>query len=257
MNLLLLKNIGDVDIQIAPEAHAQKALAISEAREITFVRDQFSQEIALSAMKSLKVVINGTEASRKEVKAPMLAISKNIDTLAKEFVQEATDEYLRVSLLVNSFETEKRRISEEAEAKIEAERQRIAAEKKKLEDAEREAADAARRAQQVARNEEEKLRLHNLEQERMSKAIVDRSKLQKEQVALSKEIIKSIPTKAEGSVVRETWKCEVLDIHALYAKRSDLVRLEPIMIEINDEIRKGLRELPGCRIYKEISTGVR
>jgi hypothetical protein len=246
-----------VDIQIAPEAHAQKALAISEAQAITFVRDQFSQDVALGAMKLLKLVINGTESSRKEVKAPMLAISKNIDTLAKEFVQEASDEHLRVSLLVNSFETEKQRIAAEARAKIEVERQRIADEKKKLEDVERKAADDARKAQERANTEAEKLRLHNAEQLRMSQALVDKQKLQKEQATLSKEIIKAIPTKAEGSVLRETWKCEVLNTKTLYEALPHCVRLEAQMNVINGLLREGVREIPGCRIYKEVTAGVR
>lgn len=56
---------------------------------------------------------------------------------------------------------------------------------------------------------------------------------------------------AEGLSMRSVPRFEVLDIHALYRARPDLVVLEPKTAMINQLVRDGLTQLAGLRIWME------
>lgn len=65
------------------------------------------------------------------------------------------------------------------------------------------------------------------------------------------------PVKAKGSVTRDVWKFEVVDISKLHAHSPHLVALSPKTLEINRTISCGAREIPGLRIWKEVVVGAR
>ena len=64
--------------------------------------------------------------------------------------------------------------------------------------------------------------------------------------------------KPDGISVKKVWKHKLIDIHALYAARPDLVTLEPKTNNINAAIRQdGVRQIPGLEIWEETETSVR
>ena len=65
------------------------------------------------------------------------------------------------------------------------------------------------------------------------------------------------PAKAEKMTVRKVWKHEVTDIGALYRARPEFCVIESRPYVINAEIRGGMHECPGLRIWEEIDTIVR
>jgi hypothetical protein len=63
--------------------------------------------------------------------------------------------------------------------------------------------------------------------------------------------------KAQKMTVRRVWKHEVTDIQALYAARPELCSIEPRTNAILAEIRGGMSECPGLKIWQEDDVTVR
>lgn len=137
---LVLKNFGGVP-EITPSAQELKVKALALARPIAKVETEAEQAIAIDALQALKALRTGMEATRKAVKAPVLELGKQIDSIASDFLDDCTKQEGRLQGLVNHFQRaqlDKQRAEEERIRREQAEAQRLEDEaKRKREEAER------------------------------------------------------------------------------------------------------------------------
>lgn len=116
MNAITIKNLGDVKLELFPEALDLKTKVISKSRRISSVSSAPAKEIALEVFRELKELSNEMEASRKEVKRPVDAIAKQIQKIASDFSYEIETEKDRIGALIGGYEAEERKAIAEAEA---------------------------------------------------------------------------------------------------------------------------------------------
>lgn len=262
MSALTLTGIRETSVSISPKAEDTKQAALAEARDITTVNDEFAMACATDALRNLKQLTKEVEDARKAVKAPVLDLGRTIDGLAKEFLAEVEQESIRVNKLLNAYAAEQRRIQMEAERKRQEEerRQREAAEKAERERLAAEA--AARKAEedrQAAFDEHEesqaKAQAAKATQE-AAEAARQAEEARKAQEAARQQIAPSFE-KPKGMAIKTVKRFELTDIHALYAARPDLVRMEVNASAINAALRNGMTECSGLIITEETITEVR
>lgn len=139
-SFLALRNFSGTP-EITPDAHALKQRAIALAVPITKVETEQDQALAVTALQELKAIRTGIEATRKSVKAPVIELGKKIDSIASDFIDDATKQELRLQGLINHFQRkqmEAQRVEEERIRREQAEAQRLEDEaKRKREEAER------------------------------------------------------------------------------------------------------------------------
>lgn len=253
MNAMITTTGTEFKIQLIPEAEKLKQQAIAESKRILKVADDFAQQGAVDAMKSLKDVAKKMEKSRKDAKAPALEFGKQIDEMARRFCADLDAECNRIEALIIPYESEKRRLAAEAEAKRQEELRkqreehaRIEAEhRKKLQ--EQEAALAKAKNEKARKELEEKIAAQKAEDEKRHLANLQAMRDAPKPVAVEK---------VSGQVARERWTFEVEDIHALYKHDPSLVRLEPHTSAINIRIAGG-QQIPGLRVFQDLKIGVR
>ena len=185
------------------------------------------------------------EDSRKKAKDPFFKIGKLIDGAAKEFVEQIDKEILRIKRLLSEYQRKVEEAAREEERRRQEELARIEAEER-----------AAAKAIEAARAEIDS-RGNTAAAETQIAAqtqAMERLALQAGAALVPAEV-----KKAEGSVVRKTWKFRVIDIHALYRARPDLVSVEPRTAEVNKVIREanGTTQLPGIETYQDIDVSAR
>ncbi len=117
---LVLKNFSGVP-EITPDAYSLKKAALDAARPVARVDTPEQQLVAVEALKGLKSVRSGMEASRKAVKAPVLDLGRKIDDIAHKFIAEIDKQYMRISGLINHYQRVQARIKAEEQQKIEGE----------------------------------------------------------------------------------------------------------------------------------------
>lgn len=139
-SFLALRNFGGVP-EITPDAHSLKRQALELAKPIIKVEMETEQAAAVVAMRELKSIRTGIEATRKSVKAPVLELGKQIDTIAADFMADAEKEEKRLQGLINHYQRiqlDRQRAEEDRVRQEQAEAQRLEAEaKRKREEAER------------------------------------------------------------------------------------------------------------------------
>lgn len=231
MNYLAVSNIGQTQIAVVDEALKRRDELLAEAGTIITVTDQIDADAAGATFKALKEFERAVEASRKDVKEPVLDLGRKIDALSKDLSTEITSQANRISRVLGAWQAEERKKAEEARRKAAEEEERI----------KREAAEAMQKAQDEAPTrgaaavEQAKIEARAVE------AIVAVKQQAEEVVALSRPA---------GATVRETWCFEVTDIKALYAAAPYLVNLEPNGTAIRAAIKSN-QSIPGLRIWKE------
>src|SRR4030095_12781815 len=114
---LVLRDFHGVP-EITQDAWALKKAALEAARPVARVETPEQQATAVEALRKLKEVRAGIEASRKAVKAPVLDLGRKIDEIARNYVEEIEKQYGRLSGLINHYQRK------QLEARSEAERQR-------------------------------------------------------------------------------------------------------------------------------------
>ena len=256
MNALELRNVGSVEIAIAPSAAAIRDDAIAAAGWIAQVASQAQFAAAAEALKGLSVVAKAVEASRSAVKAPVLDIGKKIDATAKAFVAEVDQEITRLTGLMTQWEIEQRRIAAEAERKRQEEERRArAAEEARLAEIRRQQ-EAAARAELLANTEAERAAA---EARRIAAEVAAATERENAAArAAAAHLIAVVdPPKVAGTVVREDWTFEVTDLRAFAAAHPDLVEITVRRADVLKLIRGGCRQLAHARIYTETKVGVR
>jgi hypothetical protein len=113
-------------IEVTPDAYELKREAIKAASAIAKVETPEQQIAAVAVLREVKAVINGMEQTRKAVKAPVLALGKEIDATAHGFIQEVDKQYGRLTGLINHYQKKLAREKAEEELKIQQEEQTAA-----------------------------------------------------------------------------------------------------------------------------------
>ena len=156
MNALELRNVGSVEIAIAPSAAIVRDDAIAAAGWVAQVASHAQFGAAAEALKGLRSVAKSVEVSRTAIKAPVLDLGKKIDATAKAFVAEVDQEITRLTGLMTQWEVEQRRLAAEAERqRQEEERRRQAEEAARIAEITRQQ-QAAARAELLANTERER-----------------------------------------------------------------------------------------------------
>lgn len=231
---LRLVGTDGVTVEVVPSAIERRDSAVGWAEILTEVTTPEKRVLADDARRDLKAIEKSVESARTEVKAPVLEIGRKIDAAARDFLDPVIAQGIRLGALVDEFVAEGRRKAAEEAARI-AEEQRKA---KAIED--------ARIAEQ--RRLEEAARVANLPPPPplpTAPAVVIQAPAVVEQ------------PRPSGSVEREVWEFEVLDIAALYAARPELCKIDARTADINRVIASGARDIPGLRIFSQLKTGVR
>jgi hypothetical protein len=254
VNALELRNVGSVEIAIAPSAAAIRDDAIAAAGWVAQVASHAQFAAAAEALKGLRSVAKAVEASRTAIKAPVLDLGKKIDATAKAFVAEVDQEITRLTGLMTQWEIEQRRLAAEAERQRQEEERRVrAAEEAKLAEIRRQQ-QAAARAELLANTERERAAAEAQRIAAESAAAIERAAAAERQANLPAVVE---PPKVAGTVVREDWTFEVLDLKAFAQAHPDLVEITIRRADVLKMIRGGCRQLAHARIYTETKVGVR
>src|SRR5690348_11672187 len=115
---LIRRNDAALTVEFTQSAIALKNQALEAAANIGKVVDAATQEAAVLAQRELANVLTLVEKARKEAKDPVLTYGRAIDDAARNFVQDAREEQLRLARLVGDFqqlEQERVRRAQQAE----------------------------------------------------------------------------------------------------------------------------------------------
>jgi uncharacterized membrane protein YqiK len=249
---LILSGEG-YNLEVAPDIIAQKATLIEHSALIVSVNDQSSSDAAGDQIKKLAAMRNMVEKSRTTVKAPVLAVGKRIDELAKEFQASITEEENRLKRLQGDYAAavlaERNRILREQEA------QRQAEEKARRE---AEAAAAKIEADRIAA-EQAAWEATTPEEEAAAVKAADEAKaaeLKRLEEAAKAQAVVTTPTFIPEAVkgVKMVADFEVTDIDSLYRHNAGLVTLTERRKEILDAIARQtigetLPTIPGLRVF--------
>lgn len=244
-----LQIIGDRIV--TPAAFQEmKADALMAATLVEAVNDVVTHDHAVSVQADLSSARRFLEKSRKEVKAPVIALGKLIDATAAKEDSELEAEEKRIAALVSDFQAieyrralaaanakrlEEERIERERQAELRKIQEAEEAAKRKIQEAER----AAMLAVQQARNAQEAEAAASLQRE------IERQKeiAQAESIEKLDEIDEkfnaaaaALPTvemhRAEGQRVTVDWDIVVSDIWSLARAHPACVKIEPRLSEI-------------------------
>ena len=216
-DLITQPKINAVTIEIIEDAEKMKKVALETAKPIISINDGFEAEIASRTQYHLRALIKGIEESRKMAKAPVLDIGRQIDGIAKDYIDEVKDEELRIAKLLGSFQKVER------DKKIEAERQARIQEQKILVEATQDALETGQDIQQLDQSAQHKI------------------------VALRQEAAAKHEAVA-GVKVRTTTKFEIVDEAETLKARPDLFSLDDKKIRAALKITK---TIPGLKVWDE------
>lgn len=282
--------LGDgYSITITPEAEAYKNKVVGLAREIVAVTDDFTCERAQKGVKALAAIRTGVESSRVAVKAPVIALGKTIDGIAKDFAADVMTEEARLSGLVADYAREQQRKAREAAEAAERERQRIAREKHEQEmKALREQQEAERKRMEAERAEHEaemaklkaareldadateeaerkanEARRQQAEAERAAQAARDAEERARKEAADREAAVNTQVAPAMPAGVKEDVDFEVIDIVLFAQKFPQLVTITPKRADILAAIKKSLAakgklpEVAGLRVFSNLKVRTR
>lgn len=229
MTPLTLSGVASAQITLAAEANTLRAQALAASTAITAVHDAMDSEACADALRLVTKLIREIKDAHTEAKAPVLALGKQIDKLAKDFSERLSSEKVRLERLNGGFLALQ-------EAKAEAARKLAEAEAAKLL---REFAYAAEDA--AAKPSAEAFTKADAAE---NAAIAARAKA---------EETKAI--RPEGVRLRKSWEYEVTDIKALYEARPDLCEIVPHSPNIRAQIHYN-QNIPGLRVWQSASASV-
>lgn len=121
MNTLTLKNAENISIDLTKEAAEAKSTALTLAGMVKIVKDDQTAIQCANARRGIKDILREVEASRKQVKAPLLKLGKDIDAKASEFVSDLQLEDSRLESMQTPYEIKKREELRKAEETRQAE----------------------------------------------------------------------------------------------------------------------------------------
>lgn len=101
---ILKRDDTKLSVLIDPSALELKEEALASASLIRIVENETQQNTAVEAGQEIKVLLDKCEASRKQVKEPVLDLGRSIDKKAAEFEQELRLEYDRITKLLGNYQ---------------------------------------------------------------------------------------------------------------------------------------------------------
>jgi hypothetical protein len=127
---LVLKDFQG-QIEITPDAWEVRRQALEAAKPVRQVTTADEQTVAVDALRQLKAIRTGMEATRKSVKAPVLELGKKIDATAAGFLEDVNKQEGRLQGMINHYQRkqlehkreEDERLSNEAKHAVELETQ--------------------------------------------------------------------------------------------------------------------------------------
>lgn len=289
MNKLIVSSgISAIAIANSQEALSKREELLYLASHQTTVANAQDATAAGDALKEIKNFTRMIEATRAEVKAPILDLGKKVDALAKELTQQLDAEASRIGTTLAAYQTEQNRIAEELRQQAWREEQRI---KREAEEKERaaqieamriadEAAAAARKVQeelaakaararteagkQKALEEAETARIAAEQAEQARQAAEAEAAQRREQIAVQSVIDTRVavaavaPVKQSGVSTRRNPKFKVVDIAKLYEACPFMVKLEPNNAVILAAIKNlsADQHLPGIEHWFEAASVV-
>lgn len=216
---------------------------LATARTAICVSDESEQAKAFEILKKLEAMSRGMESTRKEVKKPVLALGKKIDSMAEEFIVKVESEVMRISRLIAHFQEAERARAEQIRQAEEQNRIRIENEaKKKAHDLEQELL-RTRGSIQVAAVMDKMEEVETEAKEHMKDSFI--------------ATMEAAPAREDGMIFKENWLFEITDIDQVFRHNPMLCKIEPDNATIRAQLKKGMRVCPGMRIYKENKIGVR
>ena len=216
-DLITQPKIKGIQIEIVAEAEEIKVNAMLCSKDITSVDDGFEATVAAGAQGTLRQLIKDIESSRKLAKAPILEIGKEIDGIAKDFIDEVKTEEERIGKLLGAFQRVER------DKKIAAERQARIAEQKILVEASEAALASGEPMDELSESAQQKI-----------------VRLRQEASAKHEAV--------NGVRVRTTTKFEIVDEAELLKARSDL--FSPDAAKIKQALKLTIN-IPGIKTWEE------
>jgi len=207
-------------------SHANELISMADRCVIFTDQDN---EKASDLVKFIKTAFKKSEDDRKSITDPLNAVIKNINARYKQFTDPLANAETKVKTLMLAYSQEKRR--------KQAEEERIA-------------------------REQEQARLLALAEAEEAKGDVLAAETAIEQAVEVEQAPTQVQTPAtvrgdfgSTSSVKKTWTFEVTDIKALANANPALVIENSVAIR--EQIRQGVREIPGVKIYEKESIAVR
>lgn len=247
--------VGDgYALVVPPEAEKTKQLLIEQSMGIVTVTSNEESALAQFEIRKLAGLRIEVENARKKVKAPVIALGKQIDGAAASFIATVIGEEDRLKSLVGNHAKEVERLRKLAEAE---ERQRAEEARKAAEAAERarqeEAAARERAANAISIQDAIEARRKQREAEAAAAAANE-----EKQSALAdrREASAVVITTRLNEGIRFTDEIEVTDIRAFHAAQPDLVSMAIRTAEVKALI-KSIRDegkepsFPGLRITRK------
>lgn len=212
--IITVSPIPSVVIDLTPSACSQRATLLKRAADIDTIEDLISLDYANDTLKGLKQMSTTLEKVRKEVKQPVLDMSRTIDDTAKAFIAPVLDEIDRIGRSIAAFEKKRR----EEEARANEERRRLELEAlKRADEAEKSGASNEEVAAQINRE-------------------------------FSEARAATTVAKVAGIRVRTTTKWEITDLALFVRQNPDLCMPDPKKVNAAVTIN---RNIPGLRVWEE------
>ena len=221
---ILIHGLAPTTITASQEAQYKRDLLIDAAERIGAVTTKLQADEATSVLKDIKGFTRLIEGSRKEVSEPILALTRDINAMAKGLITELEAHAGRISQQIGAWQAEEQRKLATAERKAREEENRLLQEAN-----EAQARLAASRKGEAAK-------------ETAAAAIEEKTITAIQQVRA--ETALAAAPKIAGLAAKRDLEVTVDDIRALYAARPELVTLTPNMQLIKGCIKAG-QQLPG------------
>lgn len=237
--MLTLTGIESGNITITEEASAKRDSLLVLAKSLPVVTNAQEAQTATDALREITSFTKLIEASRTEVKAPVLDLGKRIDNVAKNLTTELEAERVRISKAIGTWQAEQQRLLDKARREAAEEERRIAEE-----------AEAKIRAAQESSKSEAAF-------DRKVEKIEDKAFQQVAEVRAS--VGAMVAEKPVGLATRNEVCFEVTDINELYEAAPAFVILSPNNAAIKAALKtlpEG-KSLPGVRHWKEARSFVR
>lgn len=248
MSALSISGVQSPAVQITDAALRAKGVALESCRLVATVNDEFEAEVAGTTLVEVAGLLKECEKSRKQIKQPILDLSRAIDSTAEAFSADLQKHSDRIRGLIGAYRArveEQQRIAErkrqEELARIERERLAAEVEAKRKADEALKAAATPEQAEAVVVTAE---------------AEVKRVEVQAAQQATQAPIVPRVAPIA-GVSVKSAWVFEVVDLDELHKANPQFVTLTPKAREINAAISAGARNIPGLRIWEGKEVRVR
>lgn len=208
---------------------------VLHSAKIRVVKTAEDAQTAADALKDMKGFTREIEDARTSVGAPILKLTKEINGLAKELTTAVEAEATRVSRLLGTYQQEQQRLANEAAQRAREEEQRIL----------NEAVDKQRQIEQSG------VRVESRTEKLEEKVFTQVAEVRAEALSVAQPVISGIATQKEIIV-------EVIDLHALYKARPELVKLELNLALAKATIKASPNiELPGLKHYQQAKVSVR